>query len=204
MLTWLARIDALVAHTRPVWRWVGQLALVALGVHLAADHLDDLLATALTSLPVSWPDPETPTRTATWGALGAELFVVCWSAWALARTVGEPVDSVRAWSRRLSVHAVVAPLAWLPLALAGCWSIAMATEDAVAEWWLDAASPVAWAVAVVVGWRLGATGLVSLVRCTPEPRRRSEGWIWALVVVPMAVLAWRFGVPVWSALGGVP
>lgn len=207
----LSRIDAFVARTRPWWLWAGQLALLALGVHLAADHLDDAVAAGLRALPLPWPDPETPTSIGTWGALGLELLGVLWSAWALARAHAAPVGSVREWGRRISIHAVSAPLAWLPLALAGAWAIGMATEDAVATWlptldggWSTIATGAGWLAAALVTWRIALPGVVDLVRRTPEPRHRREGLVWLPVLIVLSAFAWRYGVPVWGLLEGMP
>jgi len=201
VITAVARLDAFVARTRPLWRWLGQAALVILGVHLAADHLDDHVATAFAALPLPWPDSGTPRQAATWVAVAAELLTAGWAVWALARTAAiEPVRHPREWLQRRSIHAVVAPLAWVPLAAAGCWVVAMAAEDLVAGWWSPAAAPVAWGLAALVGWRLAGSGLVELVRRTPPPASGKEGWASALVVLPMAALAVRHGLPLWGWL----
>jgi hypothetical protein len=152
---------------------------------------------------VPWPDPETPTSLGTWGALAAELLGVVWSAWALARAHEEPVGSVKAWGRRLSIHAVTAPLAWIPLALAGAWAIAMATEDAVASLpGGDAIGPWAgWLAAGLVAWRIAWPGLADLVRRTPTPSHRREGLLWVPLLAVLAGFAWRYGVPVWGLVG---
>ena len=209
-MTLFARIDAFVARTRPWWLWLGQLALLALGVHLAADHLDDAVASGLRTLPLPWPDPETPTTIGTWGALGLELLGVLWSAWALARAHAEPVGSVKEWGRRASIHAITAPLAWLPLALAGAWAIGMATEDAVASLlpslqggWATVAQVAGWFAAALVAWRIAWPGMVDLVRRTPVPSRRREGLLWLPVLVVLSAFAWRYGVPIWGLLEGV-
>jgi hypothetical protein len=210
-MTLLSRLDALVARTRTWWLWLGQLALLALGVHLAADHLDDAIAAGLRALPLPWPDPETPTALGTWGALCMELIGVLWSAWALARAHEAPVATIRDWGRRASIHAVSAPLAWLPLALAGAWSIGMATEDTVASWLptmkddgFTVAQGAGWMAAALVVWRIAWPGLVDLVRCTPTPKHRREGLLWLPVLVVLSGFAWRYGVPVWGLLGVAP
>ncbi len=207
----LARLDAFVARTRTWWLWLGQLALLALGVHLAADHLDDVVATGLRVLPFPWTDPETPTSLGTWGALTMEITGVLWSAWALARAHETPITSVQEWGRRASIHAISAPLAWSPLALAGAWSIGMATEDTVASWlptmdggWVMVAQGAGWFAAALVVWRIALPGLVDLVRRTPVPKHRGEGLVWLPVLVVLAGFAWRYGVPIWGLIGGMP
>ena len=196
LLAVVLRVDAFVARSRPLWRWLGQAALVVLGVHLAADHLDDLLTAGLEAIPAPWPDTETPRVTGTWMAVGAELTTVAWTVWALARTAAvEPIDGWRGWWGRRSVHTLAAPLAWAPLAAAGCWVIAMAVEDAVAPLWADAAAGAGWAVAAIVAWRLAASGWWELVQRTPPPSSWRDGWLGAVVVLPMAGLALRYGLP---------
>jgi hypothetical protein len=46
----LTRLDAALARSRFAWIGLGQLALVGLGLHLAADHLDDQVYAALSAL----------------------------------------------------------------------------------------------------------------------------------------------------------
>lgn len=194
----VAKLDASLAVTRPLWHWLGQLALVLLGTHLAADRLDDDLSRFLSELPVAWPDPQTPWTAGGWLALSLELGVALWALWALARTAENRVTSVKEWGQRASVHNVLGPLFWLPVSLAGSWAIAMAVEDALPHG--TAAQVVGYVVGGVVAWRLAGTGFVQLLISPPIPKRRTEGILWA---VPLAVVgsyaAW-FGLPVWGWL----
>jgi len=201
VVTVLTTIDGWLARSRPLWGWLGQVGLVVLGVHLAADHLDDGLALALSSVALPWPDPDTPRWVGTWVAVAVELATVAWALRAQMRTAArEPVQGAAGWRDRLSVHNVVAPLAWLPMALAGTWVVVMAVEDAAAAWVPSLATPVAWGVGGLVAWRVGYAGLAALIRRAPPPVRRTEGWLAALLVLPVAGLALRHGLPVWGWL----
>ena len=207
-MRWLLWLDVLVARSRSAWLWIGQLALLSLGVHLAADHLDDATTSTLRRLPIAWPDVDTPRQIGTWFAVACELLAVGWGTWSLACARAEPVRSLRAWLQRVSLHALLAPAGWLSLALAGTWCIAMAVEDALAEWVLPASSLGAQgargaglAASGLVLWRLVGPAMQRLVRCTPVPRRRLEGALWLPVLLILLPYAWRYGLPVWS-LGG--
>lgn len=197
----LAGTDRFLARARPTWAWIGQAGLVFLGVHLAADHVDDTLAQVLTSVPIPWPDLDTPREVGTWAAVALELLTCLWAVHALARTAArEPVASFAAWRDRASLHNLVAPMVWVPLAGAGCWVVAMAVEDLAAPVLPPAAPWLGGLAAALVGWRLAWTGGAGLVRRAPPPARRSEGWLGALVVLPMAAVAARHGLPVWGWL----
>ena len=200
MLRALLSVDAVVARTRPAWLWFGQLAVAILGVHLAADRLDDLLGQLLVSTGLAWPEPETPLLLGTWGAVLLELWVVVWIVGTLVWARGEPLDHPRKWLARWSVQAFLAPLAWLPISLAGAWVFGMAVEDLVAPWLPSGASAIGWFAAAWVALRLSLTGLLVVVLRTPEPRRRVEGWIWVVPVTIVAALAVRYGLPVWGWL----
>ncbi len=200
MLGAIATTDGWVSTTRPAWLWLGQLAVVALGVHLASDRLDDMVTGALTTLPFSWPDPELPLQVATWLALGCELAAVLFAAWCMVRSTGERVDHPRTWLARASVQSVLAPLFWAPTALAGAWVIGMAVEDRVAQWSTLMASPAAWAVSLLVAWRLAGSGLLRVLRHPSTPKRRIDGIAWTPLALGLAWLAVRHGLPIWGWL----
>jgi hypothetical protein len=197
-LRFLGRLDATLVVTRPLWRWLGQVALVVLGTHLAADRLDDHLGQLLTAIPVAWPDPEVPFVAGTWTALGLELLVTLWAVLALARSTDEPVRNAREWVSRLSVHNVLGPLFWLPVSLAGSWTIAMAIEDALPTHAIS--QGVAWTIGIVVAWRLAGSGMQQLVQSPPKPKRRAEGLFWAPPLAVVAVYAVLYGLPIYGAL----
>lgn len=194
----VAGTDRWVARTRPAWLWLGQLALVVLGVHLAADRLDDALAGWLAASPIPWPEPEQPLTLGTWAAVGLELAGVAWATLTLFRASAPPVAGAREWVRRGSVHTWLAPLFWAPTALAGAWVLGMAVEDAVAAWAPAAAAPCGWVAAGLVAWRLGLTGLLRVVVATPVPVRRAEGAWAAAPILLLTAFAVRFGLPVWG------
>jgi hypothetical protein len=200
MLRAVATTDGWVSRTRPAWLWLGQLGVVALGIHLACDRMDDHLLVALTALPVDWPDPELPLEVSTWVALATELAAVAFAALCLVRARADRVDHPRRWVKRLSVHAVVSPLFWAPTALAGAWVMGMATEDLLAPWLGSAAVLFGWIAAGLIAWRLAATGFVAVLLNTPEPRRRIEGWWAAPLALGVGWLAIRHGLPIWGWL----
>lgn len=193
----LAKIDGSFAVTRPLWLWLGQVALVILGTHLAADHLDDLIGPWLADVPVPWPDPQTPFVAATWVAVAIELLVTVWAVRTLARTADQRVTSVREWWSRRSIHNLAAPLFWLPVSLAGSWSLAMAVEDLLA---FAYGREVGFLVGGLVALRLASTGFLKLVLQAPAPIRRTDGWRWLPALVSMGGLAARHGLPVWGWL----
>lgn len=194
----VAKLDATLAVTRPLWHWLGQVALVILGTHLAADRLDDDLARVLSELPLAWPDPQLPFDVGTFVALSLELGVAIWAVMALARTVDSEVTGPRDWARRWSIHNLLGPLFWLPVSLAGSWAIAMAVEDALPAG--EAARWVGYAVGAVVAWRLAGTGMVQLIRGAPQPKHRFDGMFWAIPLVIVGTYAAWYGLPVWGWL----
>lgn len=209
----LVTLDARIASTRPLWRWLGQVALIVLGAHLACDRLDDALAGLLGGVPLPWPDPQTPFTVGAWTAVILELGVAIWAVWALVRTAGPSLHDprlpgwkgmARAWAQRVSVHNLIGPLSWLPISLAGCWTIAMAVEDALPAH--PVASWAAYALGGVVAWRLAAPAFGRLVLHAPIPKRRIEGWPAAVPLLIVAGFAAWYGLPVWGlpALLGSP
>lgn len=196
----IGSLDRAVSVSRPAWLWIGQLAVVVLGAHLAADRLDDHLLTWLMAAPITWPDPEAPLLAATWSSVALELTVVAFAVATLFRASRARVEDLRGWWDRRSVWAWVAPLFWLPTAATGAWVAGMAVEDLVAPWVAEAATPLAWVAAALVAWRLGWTGLVRVVRGTPTPRRRLEGLAFAAPALIVAALALRHGLPLWGWL----
>ena len=195
MMRWILAADRLTAASRPTWGWAGQLGLVALGVHLAADRLDDLVGGWLGQLPLAWPSPEVPLSAGTWLAIGLELHVCLWAAWVLLRHRAEPVSTAREWLGRGSVGAVLALVGWGPLAAVGAWVVGMAVEDALAPWLHEAASPVAWIVALAALVRLGGTAWLQVLRRPPERRSWADGLLAAPSVVLITGLAVRHGLP---------
>ena len=200
MIAALGRIDGIVSLSRPMWAWLGQLAVIVLGVHLAADRLDDPLHGFLVALPVPWTTPEQPIAVAAWLAIALELVVVARAAAALLLTSHEPAVSWASYKRVLSIDAVVLPLFWAPVSLAGAWVVGMAIEDLLAPWHAVGATVLAYGVALLVAWRLGWSGLVRVVGALEVPKRRTAGWLWAPPLLLVAAVAFRNGLPVWGWL----
>jgi hypothetical protein len=105
---------------------------------------------------------------------------------------------VKEWGQRWSLHNLLGPLFWLPVSLAGSWSIAMAFEDLLPPG--PAAQIAGYVVGALVAWRLAGTGFLQLVLCASVPKHRTDGWVWA---VPLAIVggyaAW-YGLPIWGWL----
>lgn len=200
MIRSLAGIDAAVSRTRPAWLWVGQLAVAWLGVHLAADRLDDVLAVALAGSGIPWPEPEQPLTVATWTAVALELYVAAWAAVALLRATEPAIVHPRQWLPRATPHAVVAPIFFGAASLAGSWVLGMAAEDLVAPWWGAGAATIGWVVAGLVALRLGGPAIARVVLCGPAPTHRWDGVVTALPALWVAVLAVRYGLPIWGWL----
>ncbi|MEZ4323322.1 MAG: hypothetical protein R3F61_38010 [Myxococcota bacterium] len=194
----VAKLDASLAVTRPLWHWLGQVALVVVGTHLAADRLDDDLARLLAALPLAWPDPQIPFDVGGVVALTLELAVAVWAVIALARTAEQPVKTPKEWAQRWSIHNLIGPLFWLPVSLAGSWAIAMAIEDALPHG--TVAQVVGGLVGALVAWRLAATGLIALVRSPPVPRHRTDGLLWMVPLLVIGGYAAWYGLPVWGWL----
>jgi len=200
MIRFLQNADALASRLRPAWMWVGQLGVVVLGVHLAADRLDDYLARALVATGLSWSEPQLPQTIGVWGAIAIELAVVAWASWTLIAARGERVESWSGLWHRRSVHTGLALVGWLPIGLAGAWAVGMAVEDVVASVVPSIGFVTGLAAMMVVAVRLSWTGWVRVVSRTPVPSRWTSGMPWAIPVLIVAGLAFRHGLPIWGWL----
>lgn len=202
------KADTLLARSRPLWVGLGQLGVAALGVHLAADRLDDhvfqglvwlndhVISAIAVKLSMGGVEPDQLIAPSAWLALILELLVDLYMFGALALTAQEPSVDLDSWKRKLSVEAVVLPLFWVPVALAGSWVVGMAVEDHLATWHATAGLVAGWTVAGLVGWRLGWTGLRRVVGGLDVPKRRTRGLAWAPVLMLVAGLAAWHGLPV--------
>jgi hypothetical protein len=199
---------------------IGQVALVCLGVHLAADQLDDRLLAGLTALQ-GWLDLELAgplgraaeglglgfdallfwdglplASMAAWAALAVELVAATLLCASFLLTARSPTLSWTAWRQALSIHAVVLPVTLAGVLLAGSWSMAMATEDLLPSNELSRWAAAALGLAVLLRFGLPAWGrAVAVLEHSGKPRR---DLLAALVMLPVGLLAWMHGVP----LGG--
>lgn len=190
------RADTAVAQTRPLWLWLGQAALIVLGTHLACDSLDDHVLDLLNWLPLRWDSPEAAAVPAAWVAVVLELSVAAWAAARLWTAMAYPPATWASWKRRLAVRDIVRPLFWATVALAGCWVVAMSVEDLLAPVhpWLGLA--LGWVAAGIAGWRLGWSGLRSVVG-GPPARNPLSGWMLAPLLLGVAALAVG-ELPIWG------
>ncbi|MFH1468061.1 MAG: hypothetical protein ABIO70_26985 [Pseudomonadota bacterium] len=201
---------------------LGQIALVCLGAHLAADHLDDQFLGGL-SAAQAWLDAtlagpmlrfseavgaryetllfwdELPLASmAAWAALIVELIACALLSASFLLTPRQARPSWAAWRRALSVHALVLPLALSGVLLAGAWSMSMAVEDLLpsAAW----ASVIAWTVAAAVGLRFGLPAWLRAVATLERSGKPLRDLAVAICILPLGLLAWVHGVPLWGWL----
>ncbi len=171
---------------------LGQVALVFLGVHLAADQLDDRIARALSA--IVWFDGNLVVAAA-WIALAIELAADVLLAGAILLTDAKRRPSLRAWRRVRSVESVVLPISLGGVILAGGWSLAMGIEDLIPNARIGAA-----ALAIAAVLRLGWPAWSRAVSHLERPPRWTRGLASALVLAPIGWLAWTHGVPIWGWL----
>ncbi len=200
MLRFLQNADALASRLRPAWMWAGQLGVVVLGIHLAADRLDDYLARGLAESGIPWSEPSLPAGLAIWVAILIELAAVAWAGFTLAAARSEPVGDLTMLWRRRSVHTGLALVGWLPIGLAGAWVVGMAVEDLFSGWIPGLGTVLGFVAMLAVAVRLSWTGWVRVVSQTPEPKRWVQGWPWAFPVLIVSGLAFRHGLPIWGWL----
>ncbi len=222
MASLLATSDRAAGGLARIATTLGQAALVCLGVHLAADQLDDRVFAGLTGLQgladshlagslgalaealgqpterfLFWDGLPLAAASA-WAALAVELLAIALLCASFLLTSRQPQLSWARWRGAFSVQAVVLPLTLAGTLLAGAWSLSMATED------LLPSSPVApWAAGVLAlaaflrfGWPAWARAVSSLER---SGRLRLE-LLGALVLAPVGLLAWMHGLPIWGWL----
>ncbi len=197
---------------------LGQTALVALGVHLVGDQVDDLLLISLEAsvealegplarltAMLDLPHGTTPqlssvplSTTAAWGALCVELSATVALSTAFVLSSRRPCLSWTAYRKALCIHALVMPLALAGVLLAGCWSMAMAAEDllppsGIAPW-------AAGLLALAAGARFGLPAWLRAIGALSAAETWRQGGLLSALLLPIGVLAWRHGVPVWGWL----
>ncbi|MCB9766259.1 MAG: hypothetical protein H6739_41170 [Alphaproteobacteria bacterium] len=211
MFNALLRIDAALAATRPVWVGLGQLAVAVLGLHLAADRLDDhiyglmvavsgAVARVVVALGINAPEASAMLTPAAWAALIVELMVVLYMFDSLTFTAHRPELSWARFKEALSPHAVALPLFWLPAALAGAWVVGMAVEDALAPRDAMLGAIAGRGMGLLVAWRLSWSGFLRVLGGLSAPKRRSQGLLWAPVLLGLGTLAAWNGLPIWGWL----
>ena len=215
---WLSTTDRAAGGIAWLCTTLGQIALVALGVHLAGDQLDDLLYEAMAAAVAALEGPAarmmaaldrphgaTPllsnlplTTAAAWGALCVELSATAALSSAFVLTRRRPDLTWAAFREALCVHALVMPACLAGVLLAGCWSMAMAAEDL-----LPASAYAPWAAALLalaVAGRFGLPAWMRAVGALSASRSWRDGLLLSVLLLPVGALAWRHGVPVWGWL----
>lgn len=199
---------------------IGQLALVCLGVHLAADQLDDLvlqtmllvhslLDPAVTGF-LAWMDKVAFSRRlllawsdlsldvpARWMALLVELGADIVLAGAILFTDLRVRPRWYQWKRLRTVESVMVPLTLAGAALAGTWSLFMALQDLLPSGPIATAAAVAGAGAALLRFGIPAW-LRGVAHLEPGPWTRGLGP--AVLLAPVALLTWTHGVPIWGWL----
>jgi len=219
MLNWS---DAVAGKLARVASTLGQCAVVALGVHLAADSLDDQVMAGMTALQaladlyllaplqglagtlgvasdafIWWDEIELGAASA-WIALFVEAVttILLWGSFVLT-----PRQDALSWSRyrrALSVRALILPLVLAGVILAGCWSLSMGVEDLLPRGGLSPWSVGLLGLAVLA--RFGWPAWVRAVAALEPSRSWAEGLSSAVVLAPVGALAWIYGIPLWGLL----
>ena len=199
--TIVGRLDRWSSSSRTVWVLLPQLALVALGMHLAGNAIDDVFLSTLRIL--TWPANETPQQISTWSAIILELALITWAGIMLVRArLEERVPDIRTWLRRMHPTSVGGPLFWLSTSCAGGWRVGMAVEDGlVSVLPAEIATALGWIAAALVVWRFGLTATWTTLTRVPIPPYRMKGWLWTPAALTMAGLAVWHGLPIWGWLG---
>lgn len=222
MVQILAKGDAAAGGLARAATTIGQCALVVLGVHLAADNLDDrvlalltdgvgladqhlapLLArvAALLSQPADaftlWERLPLGASSA-WMALLVEVLAAALLCGSFLLTARQSRPSWPRYRRALSPWALGLPVVLLGVLLAGSWSLAMGVEDV-----LPAGDLSPWAaglVGVAALLRFGVPAWLRAVAALEPPKRWSEGLGGLVLLLPVGWLAWVHGVPLWGLL----
>ncbi|MCO4744149.1 MAG: hypothetical protein KC912_05135 [Proteobacteria bacterium] len=195
MIRLLSTLDQAVGATRPGWRWLGEMSLVLLGVHLAADRVDDAVLRGLSA--AGWLGPDGSPAGA-WIALGLELLVATRVAWVLLLSAGADAPTWQSYKQHFSVESVVRPLFWVPTSAAGAWVLGMAIEDATAPYIGAGAFWLGLLGAGLAVWRLGWTPLRRLIGGLLPPKHRTDGIAWAPLLLGIAGFAAWYGLPIWG------
>lgn len=218
----LAASDRVAGGVAQAAATLAQMALVALGVHLAADTVDDRVldlllgaqawadahltgahAAVAEQLGMAWDTfvwwPSVPVAPISAGlALVLELAADALLVGTFLLTPRKAELDWNRYKRALGVRAVVTPIALSGVLVAGAWSLAMAAEDA-----LPGSAVAPWAaglLGLVALIRMGAPAWMRAVAALDPPKRWYEGIGPALVVLPVGLLAWAHGAPIWGWL----
>lgn len=195
-LTTALRTAASLGHSSG--RLLGGWALVVLGVHRAADRVDDTVVEWTALLTNGW-GAEAFKEASVWLALGCEGALTVWLGWTLLRCRGRADRSLAAARDRACIGWMAALLCWGATATTGAWGVAMVVQDHLAPWSSDVGLVVGWTVGGLALLRLGLTSWLRLAWRAPVAASRLSGWLWSPLALGMTLLAIRHGLPVWGA-----
>ena len=201
---------------------LGQLALMVLGVHLAADRLDDRLHAVLSVAvhaadtwlgPPLWALAEAiglegdalhfwtlmplPIASAAL-ALTVELSAVAILASSFLLTERQARPTWQRWKACLGLEAIVLPLTLAGVLVAGGWSLAMGLEDLLPTGLPSQLAAATVGIAAVLRYGLPAWKR-TVVNLDP-PDRPTRGLTRVAILVPIGLLAWMHGLPLWGWL----
>ena len=216
----LRQSDAAAGRVAAMATTLGQIALIGLGSHLAADRLDDhlyrylhqaqasmaeLTVPGLISLAestglapgrvVGWADVSLASPSALL-ALLIELTAVLLLAGCIVLTPRTTRLSLQGWWKARSIHALVMPLTLLGTTLAGAWSLAMAAEDLLPASEYTSGVSLLLALAALARFGLPAVGRAIAALDAGAPWR--TGLKRALILTPIGALVWLEALPIWG------
>lgn len=200
---------------------LGQISLICLGVHFAADQLDDkvlfgfhylenLADIHLSSIAQNLAEKigleknrlliwtELPLeQMSTIGALLEELLVILIMARSIILSPKYPKLSFKLWKSVFSINAVVLPFTFGTVLIAGGWSMAMAVEDIIQ---IPYSSVLGAIIGLLVVWRFGVNSLLRAIGALEKPNNHFYSLIEAIILLPIGILALIYGIPVWGLL----
>jgi len=201
---------------------LGQLALLVLGVHLAADRLDDRVHAVLTGAVQAadtWLGPPLWTLAETIGlegdalhfwtlmplpiasaalALTVELSAVALLAASFLLTDRRASPTFKDWRASMGLEAVVLPPTLAGVLVAGGWSLAMGLEDLLPSGLPSQLAAATVGMAAVL--RYGLPAWKRAVANLDPPDRPTRGLMRVAILAPVGLLAWMHGLPLWGWL----
>src|SRR5687768_11196016 len=94
MMRFVVRLDALLAASRPLRRWLAEVPVVCFGVHFTPDRLAALLTGCIARCQEPRPDLQTQRRMARECGVGVARVVCAWAGGELVRPSAPPGELV--------------------------------------------------------------------------------------------------------------